>query len=387
MKKSLVALAALAATSAFAQSSVTIDGYMDRAYMITDNTDNTKDTKTIASTAGTTTIGVKVREDLGGGLSTGLSINTDWSDMGGASQASGIATAQMSGFANSQSFIDLTSKTMGTLRLGTPNNFTLTNVTGIASPAFSTGVGSAYSSQFSIANGLGTGATGYVGTIRPQAAITNTANVGARAIRTNNTFQYSSPSFNGLSIHVGQSLKNDNATAASGTGNTVGITETALRYTKGPIDAMYSTIKYTVGANGTRQVTLGATGAVANSDMTAGDNTQSLLGVSYAVMPNMKLHFGSGSTKSSSNTWKGNSTQYGVTYNMGQWDFMAQMAKFNDKSTTDDDRKMTGLGVNYNLSKTARAYLRYESVNWGSNQAVATGSEQKRTAFGVSKAF
>ncbi len=355
--------------------------------MITDNTDNTKDTKTIASTAGTTTIGVKVREDLGGGLTTGLSINTDWSDMGGASQASGIGTAQTGGFANSQSFIDLTSRTMGTLRLGAPNNFTLTNATAVASPAFSTGVGSAYSSQFSMHNGLGTGSTGLVGTVRAQAAITNTANVGARAIRTNNTFQYSSPSFNGLSIHVGQSLKNDNATAAGGTGNTVGISETALRYTKGPIDAMYSTIKYTVGTNGTRQITLDSAGAAAAANLAAGNNTQNLLGVSYAVMPNLKLHFGSGSTKSSSNTWNTSSTQYGVTYNMGQWDFMAQMAKVNDKSSTDDDRKMTGLGANYNLSKTARAYLRYESVNWGSNQAVATGSEQKRTAFGVSKAF
>jgi len=326
---------------------------------------------------------------LGGGLSTGVSINTDWADIGGATQATAFNTSQTNGFANSQSFIDLTSTTMGTLRLGTPNNFTLTNATAVASPAFSTGVGSAYSSQFSIHNGLGTGSTGYAGTVRAQAAITNTANVGARAIRINNTVQYSSPTFSGFSVHYGQTLKNNNVTADGGSGNTVGITETALRYTAGPIDAMYTTIKYTVGSNGVKQYYLikDATTAMDARAITAQDNTQNLLGVSYAVMPNLKLHFGSGDTKSSGGLWNTSSTQYGVTYNMGVWDFMAQMAKVNDKAASNDDRKVTGLGANYNFSKTARAYVRYESVNWGSNQVAAAGSEQKRTAVGVSKAF
>ena len=56
MKKTLVALAALASVSAFAQSSVTIDGYFDRGYTVVDSSDATADSKSVASSAGTTTV-------------------------------------------------------------------------------------------------------------------------------------------------------------------------------------------------------------------------------------------------------------------------------------------------------------------------------------------
>jgi len=47
MKKSLVALAALAATSAFAQSSVSISGVWDAGYKMTNAQDNTADKKRV----------------------------------------------------------------------------------------------------------------------------------------------------------------------------------------------------------------------------------------------------------------------------------------------------------------------------------------------------
>jgi len=374
MKKSLVALAALAATSAFAQ--VTIDGYFDRGYIATNNTDNTKDSKLVGSNAGTTTIGFKVVEALGGGNSIGLSVNTDWADISGANQDSTATTAssiQTGGFANSQSFVHFNSG-MGTLRLGTPNNFTLTNAIAVASPAFSTGIGSAYSSGFSIANGLGTGVVGSVGIVSQQAAITSTANAGVRAIRIANTVQYSSPAMNGFTAHLGSTFKNSNA----GTGtDTVGVTEYALRYTNGPVDAMYTSIQYKVGDT-----------APANGSITAGiSSKQNLLGASYAVMPTLKLHAGFGSTTSSNDVFKGTSSQMGVTYVMGAFTLMGQTAKFDDTSTTNVDRKMIGLGLDYSLSKTARAYVRYDSLNLGSNVAVAAGSEVTRTAVGISKSF
>jgi hypothetical protein len=48
---------------------------------------------------------------------------------------------------------------------------------------------------------------------------------------------------------------------------------------------------------------------------------------------------------------------------------------------------MTGYGVNYNLSKTARAYVRADSLNYYTNGAAASGTAVKRTAFGISKSF
>ena len=392
MKKTLVALAALASVSAYAQTSVVLDGFIDRGYVTTNNSNDLSDLKGIGSNSGTTTLGVKVNEDLGGGLIAGLSINTDWAELGGATQAAQVVGSQGSGFANSQSFMHITSKDMGTLRLGSPNTFTLTNATGISAPAFSTGVGSQYSSAYGIAAGAGTGTTGRAGTV--DFSGTNSATVSnnvSRAIRISNTIQYSSPSFNGASVHVGYTQGNNNQTVSGTVGNTPGVQETALRYTNGPVDAMYSTIKYTVGSNGMTQSVLstaatGITTIVADTNA-AQTSTQNLLGVSYAVMPTLKVNFGSGTYSSSTGTYQGSSKNYGATYNMGMMDFMVLMSATNDTTSVNIDKKMTGYGFNYNLSKQTRAYVRMDNLNYGSNVVASSGSTVKRTAFGVSKSF
>ena len=388
MKKTLVAIAALASMSAFAQ--VTIDGYMDRGYLALSSSDSTKNLKSIGSNSGTTTFGIKYYEDLGGGLTVGGQVNTDWAPIGGASQASQYAGAQTSGFANSQSFLKLSSATAGTLQMGVPNNFTLTNATAIATPEFSTGVGSTYSDQFSIANGLGTGTSGLGGTVYQQAAITAAANVGARAIRFNNTYQYISPTINGFSFGYATALPNNNITTSTGPGNYVGMTEYQLRYTNGPIDAAYTSVKYDVGSNGVAQAkltTTTGTPVVGSNTITVQDNTQNLLGVKYTVLPGLSLNLGLGNFTSSSGTYKGSSRTLGGTYTKGAVDFLLVVAKVDDTSTTDTDRKMTGMGVNYNLSKTSKVYYRYDQIDYGTNVTALFGSTQKRTAIGVSKSF
>jgi predicted porin len=401
MKKSLVALAAVAATGAMAQ--VTIDGYMDRGYLVTNNSFNQADTRTVGSNAGTTTFGIKYRENVGGGIVVGGQVNTDWSDIGGNTQANSLQPSQTSGFANSQSFVDIAGP-FGTIRAGVPNNFTLTNATAVATPAFSTGVGSSYSSSFSIANGLGTGSTGYGGVVVAGNAASTAAVTGARAIRIANTVQYSSPDLNGLTAHFGYTPQNNNVDGSSGTsstgaGNTVGVTEYALRYTNGPIDAMYTSIKYEVGSLGVSRAALTAAGVATNGAVTgtstigntliAGGttSTQNLLGASYAVNGALKLHAGFGSFSSANNANKGKSTDFGATYTLGSFVFMGHIAKVDDQSTTNYDRKLTGLGVDYNLSKTARLYVRYDDINYAANQASFTGSSLKRTAVGFSKSF
>jgi predicted porin len=390
MKKTLVALAAISAVSAFAQSTVVVDGFMDRGYLALSNSNSTKNLKTVGSNSGTTTLGFKYYEELGGGLKIGGQVNTDWADIGGASQASAIGSAQLSGFANSQSFASISSATMGTLNLGTPNNETLVNNTAIASPEFSTGVGSAYSTVFSTANGLGTGTTGFAGTVGEQASITAAANVGARAIRINNTVQYKTPVFNGLQFTYGLTPQNNNVTANSGNTNTVGVTEYALRYTNGPIDAMYSSITYSVGSNSVTQAKITTTTGTAVGDTATianMDNTQNMLGVKYQVLPNLKLNVGIGSFTSTSAKYSGSSRGYGGTYTMGAVDILAQIVSVNDTGTADTDRKLTGMGVNYNLSKTSKMYWRYDSINYGTNVTALSGSTQKRNAFGISKSF
>jgi len=388
MKKTLVALAALASVSAFAQSSITIDGYIDRGYTSTNNTNDAKDFKGVSSSAGTTTIGIKGVEDLGSGMKIGFSVNTDWNDLGGLTSdgtaigtasvtflnATGNVVSQTGAFANSQSFLEFSSTSFGTVRLGTPNNDILTNATSIASPAFSTGIGSAYSSSFSTHNGIGTGTSGQGGI--PTLVAVSTTGSGARGIRQANTIKYISPNMNGIQASYTNAEANSNS--GTSTTDTVGVTEASLRYTNGPLDVMYNTLEYKVGSN-TAPLVGGLTASTSSR--------HNLLGASYLVMPTLKLHVGSGSSSASSSTIADTtSTQMGVTYTMGQIDILAQTAKVHDRSTTNADRKMTGLGVNYNLSKTTRVYYRMDDLNL-STVTAASGSSIKRSAIGISRSF
>jgi len=137
------------------------------------------------------------------------------------------------------------------------------------------------------------------------------------------------------------------------------------------------------------QLQQGTAAAVANvSDTnTAQTSTQNLLGVAYKVMPNLTLNLGSGTTSSSTGLYQSSSKSYGGTYNMGQFDFMLLMSATDDKGTTNIDKKMTGMGLNYNLSKQTRLYYRASNNNYGSNVVAATGSSVKVSAFGISKSF
>ena len=376
MKKSLVALAALAATSAFAQSSVSITGYFDRGYTKTENTNAVKNAKAISSSAGTTAIKFTVVQDLGGGLKAGFMSETNPADIGGVVQdtAADAITTQGGGFNNGESFLNLTGG-FGEVKLGSVNNELLTAATGVAAPGFSTGIGSSYSSGWSIFNGVGTGNSGAF--IAGLASATNVAadKGGVRGIRQANTIKYASPDFNGFKFAYGTAPKNN-----TGTGDTAGFTDMSLRYTNGPVDVMYASLKIATNTTDTvvTQVGTGVT-SVGKS------YTHSLLGATYTLGA-LKLHAGTGGTKSDEATVKTSGTVYGATYTMGQWDLMAQQGKADDKGTSNIDRKMTGLGVNYNFSKTVRAYVRYDSLNYNT-AAASSGSEIKRTAVGASMSF
>ena len=406
MKKTLVALAALASVSAFAQ--VTMSGYIDRGYLATNNTNDLRDAKGVGSQAGTTGIVIRGTEDIGGGLSASFLIGTDWSEAAGQSQDGSAPTAAVNGFANGQSYLDLSSKAMGTLRLGNPNSEVLTGVTSVASPAFSTGVGSAYSSNFSVHNGYGTGATGGANIFANSAIGVGlgavATNAGQRAIRQGNSIKYISPNFNGLSGTYTYVAKNDvgGSSSTSGSGGTtdvVGVKAFSLNYANGPLTVVYAQDKVSVGANGTTALannsTTGGTALQANTS-----TTMSILGASYQVLPTLKLHAGVGT---STNTGQAafsaqtlgqglvantSSQQYGATYDLNpSIVLMAQMASVDDKSAINTDRKMTGYGADYKLSKSTRFYVRADSINFASNLTASSGTAQRRSAIGLSSSF
>jgi len=364
---------------------MTIGGYIDRGYTTVNNTDNAKDQKAVGSQAGTTTVNISGSEDLGGGFKAGFSINTDWSEAAGVTQdktATTAVSAGTSGFANAQSYLELVSAQAGSLRLGSPNNEILGAVTGVASPAFSTGIGSAYSSSFSIHNGMGTGTTGGANTVT-LVGVSSTG-AGARGIRQSNTIKYISPTISGFSAAFGMNQKNANPTGVAASDlDTAGITDLSVSYVNGPATVVFAQTKIKAG-NFIAAPTTGS--LVSNSS-----STMSILAAAYQVLPNVKLHAGLGQSSSTglatTNIADTSSYQVGVTYNVTPViTVMAQTAKVNDKSTNNIDRKMVGLGADYSFSKTTRAYVRYDSLNYNTSVASA-GSEVKRTAIGVSKAF
>lgn len=89
-------------------------------------------------------------------------------------------------------------------------------------------------------------------------------------------------------------------------------------------------------------------------------------------------------------------TMFGVKHTMGMIDVSASMGKRNDKSTVDvgtgvanADKKVMGLGVDYNLSKRSALWARYESRDANSNVTADTTAAgvTKTTAVGVRHNF
>ena len=365
--------------TAFAQSTVTISGYFDRGWVKTDSTDSLKDAVGVGSNAGTTAIKISAVTDLGNGLKASFMSETNPGDLGSITQDAATTTdvsTQQGGFNNGESFLGL-SGSFGEIRLGSPNNEIVTAATGVAAPGFSTGIGSTYSTGWSMFNGVGTGATGKVGIVT--ASTIGTTGVGVRGIRQANTFKYISPSFNGIKFALGMASKVNNGSTT--TADSAGFTDMSIRYTNGPLDVMYASLKIDTNTTATANTQVGTNVAAAGASY-----THSLLGATY-TLGSLKLHVGSGGSKSDTDLYTNTSgTTYGATYTMGNIDLMANLATANDKGTSNNDRKITGLGANYNLSKTTRAYLRHDNINYNTASA-ASGSAVKRTAIGISKSF
>ena len=381
--------------SAFAQSSVSFTGLVDRGYLLTSNSGYSASTKGLGSNSGTTRFEIRGTEDLGGGNKAGFFVETDWNTAAGTSSTSSTVTA-LGGFANSESWLSFETGN-GTLKLGAPNNELFVAATGVAQPAFSTGVGSIYSSAFSLHNGIGTGnATGSGSTPTYVANANTAANVGARNVRQDNTIKYTSPIMSGLQVAIGWAPKNDYLSTAQNGDTTakgnVGTTEYGIRYTNGPLDAMYAAVTYDVGAYATG-TTGGANTAVTDplllikTNLAGQTQNNSLLAANYAVLPTVKIHFGLGTSKSSDGSKVNTgSTNYGASYTTGPIDLMYNFAKVDDKTTANIDRKITGLGANYNFSKMTYAYYRFDKINYSTNAAGAS-TDQTRNAVGVAIKF
>jgi len=405
MKKSLIALAAISATTAFAQSAVSITGIFDLGYQKVDAPANallvqTGDVTRIAQNGSATTqINIVGVEDMGGGMKANFRFSINPDIAGGGGLTGGAGTTAGSGAVNYGNggvhdvFLGLEGG-FGDIRFGRVNTSTLS--AWLAGSVFGTALGSGYGS-----NGM------HTRYIPATANLNNTA-----PTRFNNSLFYSTPTFSGFRAAVNYvpqvdkaGLGGENACtaaacaadlAAAPGANRAGATDVGLFYSNGPLSVAYATQNIKVGANDVNALVEPSLNSTPSSSTKL--NT---LGANY-TMGNVKVFFGYWNAKRSSATATSiddKGQQIGVKYTMGNIDLSANMGKLSSSltgtSANESDRKITGMGVDYNLSKRTAVYGRYESRNLDTQSTVTTagavsstqGSTTKIMALGFRHSF
>ena len=206
-KSFIVALAALAATASFAQSSVTLYGLANIGIQ---STNSAKANLAGGADGSDSRWGLRGSEDLGGGLAANFQFEA------GLKPDVGTADSTTDMFQR-QSWAGLSSKSMGELRMG--RQYTL-GFDGIIGSMPSTYVDSA------LATGLGFGGMGS---------------------RNSDQIQYRSPSFGGFALHLSTQLAGDTTQAATAAAKS---NEVRLAYANGPLVANLTTAS-TTNTNGT----------------------------------------------------------------------------------------------------------------------------------------
>jgi predicted porin len=357
MKKTLIAIAALVATGAFAQSSVTISGSFDPSLAMSKTTygDDTSVGQTFIrnNSRGTSNVTFRITEDLGAGMSAIALYEADFNAGAKVDQAAAAPTAgAYAGYTTTTSanslgalggelYLGLTGG-FGSFKLGAANTPSLT--TQAARQAYGTKLG----------GGFGT-------------------TMGTSHVRESNSIVYATPVFGGFSGAIGYALnstKDVNAAAAlSDTGTK---TDIGLNYASGPLMASYSLFNQgsTSAATSNKQHNLAVQYALGAARLYAGYHNESL-----SVAP------GAADKKAAG-------YNLGVKYDItSAFAAMANYGKLNDKSAADLNQTITSMGVDYAMSKRTTAYMRMENRNVANVVTATSAKSVSTTAFGLQHNF
>lgn len=387
MKKTLIALAALAATASFAQSSVTISGNLDFAASTTGGTQAASKGTTIATTTGTSSTSVLrfiAVEDLGGGMRATAQYNFDPRSLANDATANTLNGADTSaklantttGLSRDEMFIGLTGG-FGEIRLGSPNSIGL-NAWQVSSSGGGTGIG-----------------TGYTG-----AGVSGTMTNSFVQTRYNRSVRYNSPVMGGLQVSVLYAPGNDEVTAGTTTAGSTALTaqripnarqatEIGLRYSAGPLTIAYANVAQAAQTNSLGWYA-GTQAAVLT--LNAKKTSANILSASY-TMGATTLHVGmnNGDRLSAFSAADGSAVEsegsnIAITHNIGAIGLMATHRTQEAKSGASGavvKGQVTGLRADYNLSKTNALYIGYEKYDNGA----ASANETTITSVGLRKSF
>ncbi|MEN9538007.1 MAG: hypothetical protein RLZZ126_242 [Pseudomonadota bacterium] len=354
MKKTLVALAALAATASFAQSSVTIPGAVATAL-------NSNSTRTGAGVTtdslgffnnptGTTSVIFTGTEDLGGGMKGLFLYELDPNaNMNNAVALSGEVFVGLSGG-------------FGTVKLGTPNMPTL-SVSAGRNP-FGTKTGGGYSGV-----------------------------QGSALVRMPASLRYDSPSFNGFGVALAWAPEVPTASVAAANPDNAALTNTlvagaaqtdiSLSYSNGPLSAAVSNYNRSDVAVGSAAIPAGATGL-----------RQTNYNISYAFGA-ARVFFGGYSQDdlgvAAATSSGSNGNNLGLRYDMANMTFLANYAirRNNNSSngTQFGDQRIWGLGFDYNFSKRTAAVVRINNQTNDNGTAVVGTAEVRNAMVGLIHKF
>jgi len=390
MKKSLVALAALAATSAFAQSSVTVYGIVDQAYQT--NNQNSRDNSKYQNYRGFgegamagSRVGFRGTEDLGGGLKAMFVIEQ------------GIAISQADGFnyrktgdgidvgqnsvtgANRQSFVGLESATAGSIKLGRIYGSTYDMYT---------------NNGMIIAEAAGNGQATWGVDTRIKGA------------------QYSTPSFNGLVVSLFKGGKNEDGINVDSNQDQINgfqnrksdYTAYRLMWTQGAAKVGYSyeNAKMDQTPNGATYAPSYYSSVKTAAAPTAGDfdtayslKTSTLVGAYNFGPVELIGLWGKADRGNAADTSISNEKlkQIGAKIPFAG-KFEAQINYFTKKATKDTtgvdsvDQKGNFINVNYSFSKRTRAYVAMGSQKDDAGAANAAATQEiKRNFIGMIHTF
>jgi predicted porin len=368
MKKSLIALAVMAASgAAMAQSSVTIWGIVDAAYA-RGTSDANSVTRLVGSGISSSQLGFRGTEDLGGGMRASFwleaALNND-SGAGGATNTNnqGTGTAAAANGTQGLTFARRSTVSLsggfGEIRLGRDYTPQFWNWT-VYDPFGTNGVGTTRTMASSVANAASIGGTSST-SVRASNSITYLFNHGANAT-------YAA---GGSGLHAAvQTYFGENASnAAGGTskdGNGTGI---RVGYNAGPLSLAvgYGQTKYAAG----------------NMTMTNFGGAYDL-GVARVMAQITKDELGAVS---------GDGMLLGVTAPMGAGLLRASYSTYQNNSTN-AEVKQTSFGYVHSLSKRTRAYATYSRVGNSNGAAAAlngaTGVANKASSgidIGMTHAF
>ncbi|MGV0962202.1 MAG: porin [Limnohabitans sp.] len=330
-----------ASGASFAQSSVTISGNLDYALINVGGDSAANKGSTVATTTGTSSTSVLrfiAVEDLGGGMKATAQYNFDPRAL--SNDAGAIGRDEL--------FLGL-SGSFGNLRLGSPNSIGLGAF--LATSPLGTGIGSGYAP-----NSTGTG----------MLPVLNT--------RYNRSVRYDSPSFNGLTLSLLNAPGNDQTYAATNlVANARNTTEVGATYVNGPLTVALMNISQAAQTNNLA--------AVGNANFVKTSTTVLAANYNFGATTVYGAYFDGELLASTTTATDVKGYRAAIKHSIGAIDLMASYQEGEGKVSGLKD-KVSGLRADYNLSKTAAAYVGYE--NWN---GTAANDTRTLTSIGLRKSF